>query len=427
MLVSNTTTTTTTTTTTSSSSFSSSSSATNKASTVTIAAAAVPLAHLPDIPYVPIDEAFALLASYSADSDPAKVSLGIGVYRDDNGQPWVLPSVRAAERRLLDEDNSQIHEYLPGDGYAPFVNAARDLMFGELDTASKSRIASVQTVAGTQANYLGATFLTAWLRPASVWLPAPTWPNHYSIWANVGNSSDSGIVTAPKQRSYPYIDPKTHMLDLEGMLEMLSRAAQPGDVVVLHACAHNPTGVDPSREQWEAIAELFAQRGLFAFFDCAYQGFASGDPAADAWAVRHFFAERGLPLAVAQSCSKTFGLYGQRVGALHVATASSEQSEAVVSQLVRLQRAELSNCPAYGARVVATVLESQDLKAAWMRDLGVMSERIQRMRKILYEELLRLETPGDWRHVVEQVSWGSSFSNETSLQPFCSFLIYLWL
>lgn len=379
-------------------------------------------AHLEDCP---MDEAFMIMRDFALDETPGKISLGAGVYRDDQAKPWVLPSVKMvwpfltphsfrtspqhhnpllssrcrptntsqAEQRIV-ADPAVDHEYQPMTGYAPFVAHAQHLTFGPLTAHLAPRIASVQTISGTGACHLGARFLADSLRPARVWISDPTWSNHHLIW-----TVSAGSV---KQCLYPYYNPATRALDLAGMLATLDRDAQPGDILLLHACAHNPTGIDPTPAQWTAIADVCERKQLFPFFDSAYQGFASGDLDADAAAIR-LFADRGLELAVAQSFSKNFGLYGQRAGAFHLLLHSAAAQPSALSQMVRVVRGEFSTAPVHGARVVATILADAGLREQWLVDLRAMSERIKEMRARLYAELKRRGTPGRWEHIVEQI------------------------
>ncbi|KAE8150027.1 pyridoxal phosphate-dependent transferase [Aspergillus avenaceus] len=351
---------------------------------------------------LPADEIFALNRAYANDDFPQKVSLGVGVYRTDDGKPWPLPVVREAEQRLLAEDNLSRHEYTAIEGDIPFLGLARDLMFGfdakdtsEKTKALKARIGSVQSVAGTGANHLGALFLANLMKPKTVWLSNPSWANHLTIWELAG---------VPR-KTYPYYKAATRSFDFEGMMSTLESEAQQGDVVLLHACAHNPTGLDPTKEQWKAIADLCERKKLFPFFDSAYQGFASGSADEDAWAVRYFLNEKpSMEMCVAQSFSKNFGLYGQRVGAFHYVLNEGAQNlrDLVVNNLCHFIRGEFSMGPTAGCSIVKKVLTSDDLTAQWHDDLKVMSSRIKSMRKALYDELIRLETPGTWKHIVEQ-------------------------
>lgn len=355
---------------------------------------------------VPSDEIFDLNRAYANDSFPQKVSLGVGVYRTDDGKPWPLPVVREAEKQLLAEDSLFRHEYTAIEGDIPFVGMARDLMFGfegkAEETAAKGRIASVQTVAGTGANHLGALFLAMHMKPKNVWLSNPSWANHMTIWELAG---------VPR-KTYPYYKPATRSFDFEGMMSTLEAEGQEGDIILLHACAHNPTGLDPTKEQWKAIADICERKKLFPFFDSAYQGFASGSVEEDAWAVRYFFNEKpSMEMCVAQSFSKNFGLYGQRVGAFHFVLEKDGQKKGdqnmrdmVVNNLCHIIRGEFSMGPTAGCSIVKKVLTDESLAAQWHEDLKVMSSRIKSMRQALYNELVRLQTPGTWEHIIQQVS-----------------------
>ncbi|KAJ5952880.1 uncharacterized protein N7479_011293 [Penicillium vulpinum] len=348
---------------------------------------------------VPPDEIFALNGAYAVDPHPQKVSLGVGVYRTDDGKPWPLPVVQKAEKELVVDDDLFRHEYTAIEGDVPFLGIARDLMFGfegkQGEEEAKARIGSVQTVAGTGANHLGALFLAHHMKPTTVWLSNPSWANHQTIWELAG---------VPR-KTYPYYHAATRSFDFEGMMSSLESEAEEGDVVLLHACAHNPTGLDPNKEQWVAIADLCERKKLFPFFDSAYQGFASGSVEEDAWAVRYFFNNKpDMEMCVAQSFSKNFGLYGQRVGAFHYCNnrASVSLRDVVVNNLCHLIRGEFSMGPRVGCTIVKKVLTSDELTADWHEDLMVMSSRIKAMRKALYNELVRLQTPGTWEHIIQQ-------------------------
>ncbi|KAI5920456.1 aspartate aminotransferase [Camillea tinctor] len=340
---------------------------------------------------IPYDEAFRLMKAIAEDTNPQKVSLGAGVYQDESGKFWTLPSVKKAIPLLPDH-----HEYLPQGGFAPFVEASRRLLFGEdLSARLDSRLTSIQTVSGTGACHVGTVFLIKSVKPQNVWISDPSWINHALIW----ECADPGVT----RKFYPYYDAATRSFDFAGTVAALEGGAQKGDVIVLQACAHNPTGLDPPKEQWAAIADICEKKGLIPFFDTAYQGFASGDVDEDAWAVRHF-AERGsLEVCVAQSFSKNFSLYGERVGAFHVLSRDPATKPAVQSQLVRIIRSEVSTSPAFGARIVATVLDDPMLRGEWHDDLKTMSSRIKSMREALLRELKRRGTPGSWDHIVSQI------------------------
>lgn len=250
---------------------------------------------------------------------------------------------------------------------------------------------------------MGAAFLGRNLRPRNVFISDPTWSNHHLVW-EVG-------APAVTRKTYPYYNYSDNTLNFEGMISALENEATQDDVVILHACSHNPTGTDPTKEQWKIISELFKRKKLFAFFDSAYQGFATGDVEADAWAVRHFQhalfdngdAEVPAGMCIAQSFSKNFGLYGERVGAFHLILPKDTQGAGARSQLLRLARAEISNPPLFGARIVHTVLSNPKLRAIWEQDLRTMSGRITRMRSLLREEIEKDPSAGDWSQLESQI------------------------
>ena len=349
---------------------------------------------------VATDEIFDLNREFFNDTHPQKASLGVGVFRTDDGKPWPLPVVREAEKRLLEDDSPFRHEYTAIEGDMAFVRLARDVLLNfhgkEGNEKAIERIASVQTVAGTGANHLGALFLSHIMKPRQVWLSDPSWANHDTIWDLAG----------VKRVKYPYFNPTTRLFDFEGMVAKLESEGQEGDIILLHASAHNPTGLDPSKEQWKAIADLCERKNIFPFFDSAYQGFASGSLEEDSWAVRHFFNEKpGMEMCVAQSFSKNFGLYGQRVGAFHFVLAEGAEhlNKSVVDNLCHLIRGEFSMGPSAGPTIVKKVLTDEGLTAQWHENMRMMSSRISSMRQALYDELVRLGTPGTWEHIVQQV------------------------
>ncbi|KAJ5316802.1 pyridoxal phosphate-dependent transferase [Penicillium antarcticum] len=358
------------------------------------------------LPETPLDEPFSVNGAYKQDCDPKKVNLGIGVYRTSDGSPWPLRVVEEAERKIYETNDVNRHEYTAISGDPGFLSLAADLVFGfgeekgvptSVTELERRRVVSIQTVSGTGANRLGAELLARNVRPGCVWIPDPTWANHYTIWDLAG---------VPKKR-YPYYDATRKTFDFDGTFRTLSTSTNKNDVVILHACAHNPTGADPTKEQWKILAQLCEEKGIIPFFDLAYQGFASGDAKKDAWAIRHFFHNvHQVEFCVAQSFSKNFGLYGQRVGSLHMvlsSTATRDVPEKVLANLCHLVRGEYSMAPRGGAEIVKTVLGNEDLREKWLEDLTTMSERIQNMRHALFNELIRLGTPGDWTHVTNQI------------------------
>ncbi|KAK3902077.1 pyridoxal phosphate-dependent transferase [Staphylotrichum tortipilum] len=364
------------------------------------------------VPQAPEDPLFGLMRAYKADESPNKVDLGIGAYRDDNAKPWVLPVVKKADE-ILRNDPEANHEYLPIAGLASLTSKAAELLLGTSAPAlAEKRTASVQTISGTGAVHLGALFLAKFYKiqgaNRTVYVSNPTWANHHQIFTNVGLP----IAT------YPYFNKETKGLDFEGMKAALA-AAPDGSVILLHACAHNPTGVDPTPEQWRELVSLMRAKKHFPFFDTAYQGFASGDLDRDAGAIR-LFVEEGFELVIAQSFAKNFGLYGERAGCFHyVASPSADAAELttrVASQLAILQRSEISNPPIYGARIASIVLNDSALFAEWQENLRTMSGRIIDMRKQLRGKLEELGTPGTWNHITDQIGMFSFTGlNETQV------------
>jgi aspartate aminotransferase, cytoplasmic len=271
----------------------------------------------------------------------------------DNGNPWVLPVVKKAELMIV-QDATLDHEYSNIDGIASFTAASIKLMLGDNSSAILSkRVASAQTISGTGACRLGADFLARFAK-APVYIPNPTWGNHTSIFADAGFTDI---------RQYTYWDPNTRGLNFAGVMESFKNAPEKS-ILLLHPCAHNPTGVDPTMEQWKEIAQVAKDRKLIVFFDSAYQGFASGSLEKDSHAVRHF-VESGIEVLIAQSYSKNFGLYNERCGCLSVVTSSPQKAVEVSSQLCKLIRACYSNPPAFGARIVSLVLNTPALYAEW--------------------------------------------------------------
>ncbi|KAF9652851.1 aspartate aminotransferase, partial [Thelephora ganbajun] len=343
----------------------------------------------------PPDGIFAIKDRCDNDTFPQKIDLSIGAYRGDDAKPWVLPAVRKAFTRLVN-DPLHNYEYLPVSGHPEFTKAAAVLLFGEDSLVLKqNRVATVQTISGTGANYLGALFTHRYYRfngDRKMYVSDPTWVNHHAIFKGVG----LGLET------YPYYNPVTNRLDFGRLLTAFQNAPN-GSVMVLHACAHNPTGVDPTRDQWSAIADVMVEKGHFAFFDCAYQGFASGDPDEDAWAVREF-VRRSIPVVVCQSFSKNVGLYAERVGALHVVCPTSDCAFRVWRKLSSMVRAQMSTPPAHGARLVSLILNDPELFAEWKRNVKAMAKRIIEMRVELHRLLTEeLKTPGSWEHIVDQI------------------------
>lgn len=337
-------------------------------------------------------EVFALQKTFTEDSFEKKVSLSVGAYRTSEGKPWVLPVVRKVEKALA-ADELQNHEYLPILGLDAFSKAATSLLLGSnSSTILNGQAFGIQTLSGTGALRVAAEFLSRILHYDTFYYSKPTWENHKLVFISGGFK---------KGCEYRYWDPNIRGIDIEGMLADL-RDAPENAVIILHACAHNPTGCDPSPEQWSRIADVIEEKRLFPLFDSAYQGFASGDLDKDAYAVR-MFANRGIEFICTQSFAKNFGLYNERIGNMVVVMSDAKEITQVKSQLTLIVRGMYSNPPNHGGRIVATVLNNPDLFEEWKGHIRTMSSRIKDMRAGLHERLLRLGTPGTWEHIIKQI------------------------
>eukprot|EP00045_Choanoeca_perplexa_P009150 m.87355 g.87355 ORF g.87355 m.87355 type:complete len:429 (-) comp14773_c0_seq2:40-1326(-) len=347
------------------------------------------------VPLGPPDAILGITEAFKKDQHPDKMNLGVGAYRDDHGKPYVLNAVHKAEQLVVAANMDK--EYAAITGVADFRRLAAELAYHPTATALQDkRVATAQALSGTGALRVAAVLLNRFVcttpETQSVWLPNPTWGNHIPIF------QDAGF----KVEKYRYYDSKTCGLDINGLLEDLSTKATPGSAVLLHACAHNPTGVDPTQEQWKEIAEVVKQRDLKPLFDMAYQGFASGDSDRDAWALRHF-VDVGFQPIVTQSFSKNMGLYGERVGLLSVVTGSPEEAAAVESQIKIIIRPMYSNPPIHGARVAAKVMSTPELNAEWLVELKGMADRINSMRSQLVQQLADEGSIRDWSHITNQI------------------------
>jgi aspartate aminotransferase len=333
---------------------------------------------------------FQLTADYTACLSSPKYNLGVGAYRTNDGLPYVLNVVRECEKRIAD-DFTLNHEYLAIDGLASFTSAAAALAFGrENPVIVNKRYIGFQALGGTGALRLAAEFMHQCLNRTAVYSSKPTWPNHHQIFRAAGFTDI---------KEYRYWDPETRNVDFSGLMEDLENA--PSDsVIILHAVAHNPTGRDLSAEQWEQVSDLVARRKLLVVMDNAYQGFASGSIERDGAAVI-LMAKKGVEFFVAQSFSKNFGLYNERVGNLITVLNDSGKVEAVKSQQKRIARTLWSNPPSYGARIVAMTLNDDSLYQQWKSEVNVMATRIKDMRQLLYEKLKVHEI--SWDHIIEQI------------------------
>ncbi|KAF2658439.1 hypothetical protein K491DRAFT_653049 [Lophiostoma macrostomum CBS 122681] len=342
-------------------------------------------ANTPQGPPVSITEAF------KADSNSEKINLGVGAYRDDKGKPYVLPSVKQAEKKLMERNLD--HEYAGITGVPAFTKAALELAYGP-DSApvKEGRVVITQSISGTGALRIGGAFLERFYPgDKTIYIPTPSWANHGAVF------KDSGL----KVEKYRYYNKDTIGLDFDGLVQDI-KSMPKGSIILLHACAHNPTGVDPTEEQWVKIADAVKEGDHFPFFDMAYQGFASGDTNKDAFALRHFIKE-GLRPVLAQSFAKNMGLYGERVGAFSVICETAEEKKRVDSQIKILVRPLYSNPPVHGARIASEILNDPALNKQWLGEVKGMADRIITMRALLKENLEKLGSKHDWSHITSQI------------------------
>ncbi|XP_041994071.1 aspartate aminotransferase, cytoplasmic-like [Salvia splendens] len=339
----------------------------------------------------PEDPILGVTVAYNKDPSPVKLNLGVGAYRTEEGKPLVLNVVRKAEQMLVN-DRSRVKEYLPIVGLADFNKLSAKLILGADSPAIQdNRVTTVQCLSGTGSLRVGAEFLARHYHQHTIYIPQPTWGNHVKIFGLAGLAV----------KTYRYYDPATRGLNFRGLLEDLGSAPS-GAIVLLHACAHNPTGVDPTAQEWEQIRQLMRLKALLPFFDSAYQGFASGNLDADAQSIRMFVRDGGECL-VAQSYAKNMGLYGERVGALSMVCRSADVASRVESQLKLVIRPMYSNPPIHGASIVATILKDRAMFQEWEVELKAMADRIISMRKQLFDALRSRGTPGDWSHIIKQI------------------------
>lgn len=343
------------------------------------------------VPQGPPDAILGITEAFKKDSNSAKINLGVGAYRDDKGKPYVLPSVKQAEQKVIQQNLDK--EYAGITGVPDFTQAALQLAYGP-DSAplKEGRIAGTQSISGTGALRIGGAFLQRFYPHAkTIYIPTPSWANHKAVF------SDSGL----EVKQYKYYNKDTIGLDFDGMISDIKNLPK-NSIVLLHACAHNPTGVDPTQDQWKAISDAIKEGGHFPFFDMAYQGFASGDTDKDAFAVR-YFVEQGHNIALCQSFAKNMGLYGERVGAFSLVTSSPEEKARVDSQIKILVRPLYSNPPVHGARVASTILNDPALNKQWLGEVKGMADRIIKMRALLKENLEKLGSKRQWNHITDQI------------------------
>lgn len=336
----------------------------------------------------PADPILGLTDIFRADARPNKINLGIGVYKDETGKTPVLTSVKKAEQYLLENESTK--NYLGIEGIPAFASCTQELLFGkESPIVTDRRARTAQTPGGTGGLRVAADFIANQTSAKRIWISNPSWPNHKNVFSAVGL----------EVLEYAYYDAANHALDFDGLLNSLKQA-QAGDVVLFHGCCHNPTGIDPTAEQWAQLAELSAANGWLPLFDFAYQGFANGLEE-DAQGLR-IFAAKHQELIVASSYSKNFGLYNERVGACTLVAADAETADRAFSQVKAAIRANYSNPPSHGAAVVATILGNDALRAMWEQELTDMRQRIHRMRQLFVNTLQEKGAQQDFSFIIQQ-------------------------
>jgi len=338
----------------------------------------------------PPDSILGLLEEYRKDTDPRKVNLTAGAYRCEEGKPWILPSVRMAIDKFNNSDYNL--EYIPINGYRPFIDAGLGLAYGDGHRLITSkRLASIQTMSGCGAIYVGLQFFREHGKCNTIYYSAPTWPIQQTMAEYLGFEA----------KSYPYYDAKSISINFNGMMNCLDEAPE-GALVMLHACSHNPTGFDLNHDQWKQVMELCVRKRLIPYFDMAYQGFASGNLSTDNWAVR-LFADNDIPIFVGTSFAKNMGLYGTRTGTLSIVCDNAKESTNVQSQLNKVARNTWSSPPLHGCQIADLVLRTPEIRTQWDADLLHMSGRIRQMREIFVKKLYAAGSQHDWDHILTQI------------------------
>jgi aspartate/tyrosine/aromatic aminotransferase len=332
---------------------------------------------------MPADAILGLIAEHRDDPRPEKIDLGVGVYRTADGETPVLNAVKKAEQRLVDEQRSKA--YIGTAGSAEFNAAMQSLTFG--DDAPDDRLVTIQTPGGSGSLRVAAGMMLRADESTTVWASEPTWANHFPLLGGAGLT----------MKSYPYYDTSRHVIEIDAMLEALRRIPR-GDVVLLHACCHNPSGLDPTPEEWRDIADVVVERELVPFIDAAYQGFARGMDE-DTYAVRHM-ASRVPEMIVCTSCSKNFGLYRDRVGTLSLLAADAGAAEVVASNANNYVRTLYSVPPDHGAAVVSIILHDAELRAEWLTEVDAMRNRLHDMSRLLHDRLKEKSPAHDFSHLV---------------------------
>lgn len=343
------------------------------------------------VPMGPPDAILGVSEAFKKDPNPSKMNLGVGAYRGDDGKPFVLPSVRAADKIIYEKMMDK--EYLGITGVPGFCKDAARLAFADSgeNFVENGLYSNTQTISGTGALNIGAEYLGKFQQNKAIYLPKPSWGNHTPIFKNCGLDV----------QGYTYYNPEGCDLDFNGMIADIKNMPR-GATILLHACAHNPTGVDPTPEQWAEISQVCKEQGLLVFFDMAYQGFASGSVDKDATAVRQF-VDDGHKVLLAQSFAKNMGLYGERVGAFTVMANDEEEAKRIESQIKIIVRPIYSNPPFGGARIVNTIINTPELHEMWLGDVKGMADRIISMRSALTDGLVARGSSCDWSHINNQI------------------------
>ncbi|MGP1928492.1 MAG: amino acid aminotransferase [Arsenophonus sp. NC-WZS1-MAG3] len=336
----------------------------------------------------PADPILGLAESFNTDPRKQKINLGIGVYKDESGDTPILISVKKAEKYLL--ENEVTKNYLAISGIAEFASVTQTLLFGKNHPIiAQNRTRTLQALGGTGALRIASEFIAKQTSAQRIWITQPTWPNHKNIF------KAANLISC----HYNYYDAEKHNLDFTGMLTSLEDA-KPGDILLLHGCCHNPTGIDPTPEQWEILSTMSAEKNLLPVFDFAYQGFAEGLEE-DAKGLR-IFINKNPEIIIASSYSKNFSLYNERVGACTIIANDSDQAEQAFSQIKLIIRANYSNPPLHGAAIVTTILSDEFLKKEWSEELTVMRQRIQRMRQLFVNTLQEKGAKKDFSFISKQ-------------------------
>ncbi len=340
------------------------------------------------IKMAPRDPILGITEAYNADASPTKVNLGVGVYTDDNGKVPLLECVKRAEAQLTAA--AAPRSYLPIDGLASYDKLVQALVFGADSPAiAEGRAITIQSLGGTGGLKIGADFLKRFKPDAEVWISDPSWENHRALFES------AGFVV----KTYAYYDAASHGINFTGLLSALE-GAKAGTIIVLHACCHNPSGVDLTAKQWDQVIEVVGRQQLIPFLDLAYQGFSRSIE--EDGAVIRRFAATGKPLLVSSSFSKSFSLYGERVGAFNLVAGSREEAQCLLSQVKRVVRTNYSNPPIHGAQIVATVLGTPELRALWEQELATMRDRIKAMRQSFVAKLKARLPTQDFSFVAHQ-------------------------